>query len=88
MAALFPVVYHHGPTVSSGHYTSAVLSKRSPSSLSSEADEWLHIDDELVTRLPRGSHDVCVSDMAAREGEAGEIGGRERCAYLLFYERV
>jgi ubiquitin carboxyl-terminal hydrolase 10 len=75
---LFGVVYHHGPTVSSGHYTSAVLSQAS--------GVWLHVDDDLVSAV--GVEEVCVTESAAREGKSGEIGGRERCAYLLFYQRV
>lgn len=83
------VVYHHGPTVSSGHYTSAVLSRSLPSSSSAgagDAPQWLHIDDDVVT--PVDTADVCISPEQARAGQAGVIGGRERCAYLVFYERV
>lgn len=84
---LFGVVYHHGPTVSSGHYTTAVLSQSFAGGTTGlPANQWLHIDDESVS--PVTEAEVCISESAAREGRAGEIGGRERCAYLLFYERI
>jgi ubiquitin carboxyl-terminal hydrolase 10 len=54
--------------------------------LAQASKTWLHVDDETVTTVE--AKEVCVTESAAREGNAGEIGGRERCAYLLFYERV
>lgn len=82
------VVYHHGPTVSSGHYTSAVLSRSqvAGSAAADDVDQWLHIDDEAVS--PVNVSEVCITAEQARAGVSGDIGGRERCAYLIFYERV
>ena len=54
--------------------------------LAQQSKTWLHVDDESVTTVE--AKDVCVTEQAAKEGQAGEIGGREKCAYLLFYERV
>ena len=47
---------------------------------------WLHFDDELVNPVP--SEEVVVSREEAQSGRTGLVGGRERTAYLLFYERV
>lgn len=47
---------------------------------------WLHFDDETVQPVP--AEDVVVSEEEARDGRAGQIGGRERSAYLLFYQRI
>lgn len=72
------VVYHHGSTASGGHYTVAVSRQ--------DNQGWLHFDDELVS--PVAAEQVVVSQEEAESGRAGLIGGRERCAYLLFYLRV
>ncbi|KLT43572.1 cysteine proteinase [Cutaneotrichosporon oleaginosum] len=75
---LFGVVYHHGYSATGGHYTVAVSRP--------DGTGWLHFDDEAVQPVP--AEDVVVSEEEARTGRAGLIGGRERCAYLLFYQRV
>jgi ubiquitin carboxyl-terminal hydrolase 10 len=72
------VVYHHGQTASGGHYTVAVSRQ--------DGGGWIHFDDEATTNVPKD--DVVVSAEEADIGRAGLIGGRERCAYLLFYQRV
>jgi len=72
------VVYHHGSSATGGHYTVAVSR--------GDANNWLHFDDENVT--PVGVEEVVVSEEEESSGRAGLVGGRERCAYLLFLERV
>ncbi len=72
------VVYHHGTSASGGHYTVAVARQ--------DAAGWIHFDDETYAPVPTDA--VVVSPEKAKEGRAGLIGGRERCAYLLFYQRV
>ena len=68
---LYGVLYHHGESASNGHYTLDVLRPR--------GEDWLHIDDEAVTRM--GHEDVFGEDGTER-------GAEERCAYLLFYCRT
>lgn len=75
---LFGVVYHHGYSATGGHYTVSVARP--------DGTGWLHFDDESVQPVP--VEDVVVSEEEARGGRAGLVGGRERCAYLLFYQRV
>lgn len=58
----------------------------SPSSISSATSRWLHFDDENVREVRED--DVVVSMDQAKGGESGSVGGREKCAYLLFYKRV
>jgi ubiquitin carboxyl-terminal hydrolase 10 len=72
------VVYHHGSSASGGHYTVSVSRQ--------DQSGWLHFDDDLVTPLP--VEDVVVSRHEAEAGWAGQIGGREKTAYLLFYMRT
>lgn len=51
------------------------------------ASGWLHFDDEQVSAVP--AEQVVVSEDEARGGRfMGSVGGRDRCAYLLFYQRV
>ncbi|KAK1926127.1 cysteine proteinase [Papiliotrema laurentii] len=87
---LFGVVYHHGYSAGGGHYTVAVSRPDVPASA---ASQWIHFDDETVSAVP--TEQVVVSEQEAeevRDGKAREgnlsIAGRERCAYLLFYQRV
>ena len=72
---LFGVLYHHGKSAGSGHYTIDVLH---PNRDGDTEEVWLHIDDEAVTRMRH--EDVF--------GEHGERATVERCAYLLFYSRT
>ena len=77
------MVYHHGTSASGGHYTVAVSRQ--------DTAGWIHFDDETVQAVP--TEQVVVSPTeaeAAKEGglERLLIAGRERCAYLLFYQRV
>lgn len=72
------VVYHHGSTASGGHYTVAVSRQ--------DHQQWIHFDDETVQ--PVSTDQVIVSPEEAESGRAGLIGGREKCAYLLFYQRI
>lgn len=54
-----------------------------------DATGWIHFDDETVSTVP--TEQVVVSPEEAKEGREGRgilVGGRERCAYLLFYQRV
>ncbi|GHJ88101.1 hypothetical protein NliqN6_4503 [Naganishia liquefaciens] len=77
---LFGVVYHHGTSATGGHYTAAVLRQ--------DASGWLHLDDESVEEVTQ--EQVVVGKDAAERGQAGDIGRgkREKCAYLLFYQRM
>lgn len=82
---LTSVVYHHGTSAGGGHYTVSVSS--------SSTNHWTHFDDEAVATVP--TDQVVVSEQEARDVKDGRvreggltIGGRERCAYLLFYQRV
>jgi ubiquitin carboxyl-terminal hydrolase 10 len=67
---LYGVLYHHGESAGSGHYTVDVLR---PNGDSDTGEVWLHIDDETVN--PMRHEDVFGVDDTADE----------RCAYLLFY---
>jgi ubiquitin carboxyl-terminal hydrolase 10 len=69
---LYGVLYHHGESAGSGHYTVHVLH---PNGDGDTGEVWLNIDDDTVTRI-------------GREDVFGEHGERERCAYLLFYCRT
>jgi ubiquitin carboxyl-terminal hydrolase 10 len=66
--------------MSGGHYTAAVARQ--------DGSGWLHLDDESIEPIP--TEQVVVSREAALEGKAGEVGraGREKCAYLAFYQRA
>ncbi|KAK2956161.1 hypothetical protein BLNAU_8941 [Blattamonas nauphoetae] len=69
---LFGIVVHHGPTVSSGHYTAAVRDVTQPL-LPSNSLSWLIFNDLTVTRR---SLDEILADKKIVEN-----------AYLLFYVR-
>jgi len=73
--ALYGVLYHHGDSVSGGHYTVDV---RHPNGDCGRGEGWLHIDDEAVSVVQNeevfGSHD----------DEQGEV----QCAYMLLYCRT
>ena len=67
------MLYHQGQTAGSGHYTVHVLD---PNGDGNTGEDWLHNDDEAVTRM--GHEDVFGEHATERAAE-------ERCAYLLFY---
>ena len=69
---LYGVLYHHGESADSGHYTVDVLH---PNEDSSGGDGWLHIDDEAV-RVVRPEDVFGVHDNEQVD---------DRCAYMLFY---
>ena len=73
---LYGVLYHHGESAGNGHYTLDVLR---PNGDGDTGEDWLHIDDEVVTRMRH--EDVFGEDGTERAAE-------ERCAYLLFYSRT
>ena len=70
---LYGVLYHHGESASSGHYTVDVLH---PNGDGGSGEAWLHIDDEAVDVVRHedvfGSHERVDN----------------RCAYMLFYCRT
>ena len=73
---LYGVLYHHGESADSGHYTVDVLR---PKGDGDTGEVWLHIDDEIV--CPIRHEDVF--------GELGtERTAEEWCAYLLLYCRT
>ena len=69
---LHGVLYHHGKSAGSGHYTVDVLHRNGDGDTE---EVWLRIDNEKVD--PVGHDDMF-----------GERAGDERCAYLLFYCRT
>jgi ubiquitin carboxyl-terminal hydrolase 10 len=72
---LYGVVYHHGKSAGSGHYTVDVLHAYEDSG---NGESWLHIDDEVVNVVRH--EDVFGGDDDERVDE--------RCAYMLFYRRT
>jgi ubiquitin carboxyl-terminal hydrolase 10 len=49
---LYGVLYHHGPSAIGGHYTVNVLHQSSSDgSGGGDSDDWLHIDDEIVSAV-------------------------------------
>lgn len=69
------VLYHHGESTGSGHYTVDVLdSNREGGS----TDVWLHIDDETVNR-------VTLEDEFPGYLKAWR---RDQCSTMLFYHRT
>jgi ubiquitin carboxyl-terminal hydrolase 10 len=73
---LYGVLYHHGESAGNGHYTIDILR---PNGDGDTGEDWLHIDDEAVTRV---RHEAVF-------GEDGtDRAAEERCAYLLFYCRT
>ena len=71
---LYGVLYHHGESSGSGHYTVDVLHPNGDSG----GESWLHIDDEAVSAVRH--EDVF-------DGHKDERGD-DRCAYMLFYYRT
>ncbi|KAF8467101.1 hypothetical protein DFH94DRAFT_639069 [Russula ochroleuca] len=72
---LYGVLYHHGESAGSGHYTVDVLH---PDGDSGSGESWLHIDDEAVSAVRR--EDVF--------GDHNDERVDDRCAYMLFYCRT
>ena len=70
---LYGVLYHHGESAGSGHYSVDVLHPNG------DSDTWLHIDDETISP-------VRLEDMFGEHGT--ERAADEGCAYLLFYCRT
>ena len=73
---LYGILYHHGESASSGHYTVDFLHQNGDGDT---GEVWMHIDNEIVSRI--GYEDV-FGDNGTREV------ADERCAYLLFYCRT
>jgi ubiquitin carboxyl-terminal hydrolase 10 len=72
---LYGVLYHHGESANSGHYTANVLHRNEDSG---SGEGWLHIDDEAVSTVRH--KDVFGGDDNERVDD--------RCAYMLFYCRT
>ena len=72
---LYGVLYHHGESAGSGHYTVDVLH---PNGDGVNGDAWLHIDDEVVSAVRH--EDVFGGDDNERVDE--------QCVYMLFYCRT
>jgi ubiquitin carboxyl-terminal hydrolase 10 len=68
---LYGVLYHHGESAGSGHYTVDVLHNGGGGG----GDSWLHIGDEAVNVL---QHEEVFAGHGDRNGD-------DRCAYMLFY---
>jgi ubiquitin carboxyl-terminal hydrolase 10 len=69
---LYGVLYHHGDSAGSGHYTADVLEG------GGGVESWVHIDDEVVTAARY--EDV----FGGQDNERVD----DRCAYMLFYCRI
>ena len=67
------MLYHHGESAGSGHYTVDILRPRGNDGT---GEVWLHIDDEVVTKVRR-------KDAFGEHGT--ERGVDERFVFLLFY---
>ena len=74
---LYGVLYHHGESAGSGHYSVDVLHPNRDDDTGEEG--WLHIDDETVSP-------VRPEDMFGEHGT--EQAADKGCAYLLFYRRT
>ena len=72
---LYGVLYHHGESAGSGHYTVDVLHANGDGG---SGEAWLHIDDEAVSAVPHGD--------VFRGHEEERVD--DRCAYMLFYCRT
>ncbi|KAI0272070.1 hypothetical protein BGY98DRAFT_922339, partial [Russula aff. rugulosa BPL654] len=73
---LYGVLYHHGESAGSGHYTVDVLR---PNGGGDTGEDWLHIDNEAVS--PIRHEDVFREHDTERAADKGS-------AYLLFYCRT
>lgn len=70
---LYGVLYHHGKSTESGHYTVDVLH---PNEDNCGGEAWLRISDEVVRE---------VRDEDVFGGHGNELVDDDRCAYMLFY---
>ncbi|KAI0262852.1 hypothetical protein BGY98DRAFT_940353, partial [Russula aff. rugulosa BPL654] len=61
---LYGVLYHHGESAGNGHYTIDILH---PNGDGDTGEDWLHIDDEAVTRM--GHEDVFGEHVTERAVE-------------------
>ena len=73
---LYGVLYDHGGSAGSGHYTVDVLH---PNGDGDTGEVWLHIDDEALSAVRR--EDVFGEHSTERAAD-------EWCVYLLFYCRT
>jgi ubiquitin carboxyl-terminal hydrolase 10 len=73
---LYGVLYHHGESAGNGHYTVDVIR---PNGDGNTGEDWLHIDDEVVTRI---RHDDVFGEYGTERAAEGQ------CTYLLFYCRT
>ena len=73
---LYGVLYHHGESAGSGHYTVDVLHSNGGGNT---GEVWLHIDNEAVSTIRQ-------EDVFGEHGT--ERAAEERCTYLLFYCRT
>ena len=76
---LYGVLYHHGESADSGHYSVDVLHQNG---CSDSGEAWLHIDDEVVRALRH--EDVFLDVFGSHNNEHVDA----RCAYMLFYFRI
>ena len=72
---LYGVLYHHGESTGSEHYTVDVLQ---PNSDIDNEEAWLHIDDEVVSAVRQ--------DDVFRVQDNERVD--DRCVYMLFYCRT
>jgi ubiquitin carboxyl-terminal hydrolase 10 len=73
---LHGVLYHHGDSAGSGHYSVDVLQ---PNAVSGSGEAWLHIDDESVSTV---RHEDVFG------GHEDDRRDNRWCAYMLFYCRM
>jgi ubiquitin carboxyl-terminal hydrolase 10 len=73
---LYGILYHHGESAGSGHYTVDVLR---PNGDGGAGEVWLRIDRETVTRMR-------YEDVFGERGT--ERAADDRCAYILLYCRI
>ena len=72
---LYGVLYHHGESALSGHYTVDVVH---PNGDNDSKESWLHIEDEVASKVR--NEEV----FWGHENERVD----DRCAYMLFYCRT
>ena len=72
---LHGVLYHHGESVGSGHYTVDVLHRNGDGG---GKEGWLHIDDEAAIAV---QHEEMFGNCDNKRGD-------DHCAYMLFYCRT